>query len=91
MRVHRFRGGLRVRIGEFGTCRPVRSASPAETEAGYRVGSLEPESGRPVARYLLALAVTTLLTVAYGTRHEQAAVRGLRPDHCASHLNPVPL
>ena len=32
-----------------------------------------------VARHLLALAVATLLAVAYGTRHEEARLRGLRP------------
>ena len=32
-----------------------------------------------VARHLLVLAVATLLAVAYGTRHEQARARGLRP------------
>ena len=32
-----------------------------------------------MARHLLALAVATLLAVAYGTRCEQAAVRGRAP------------
>lgn len=32
-----------------------------------------------VARHLLVLAVATLLSAAYGTRHEQARARGLRP------------
>ena len=32
-----------------------------------------------VARHLLALAVATRLAVAYGTRHEEARVRVLRP------------
>ncbi len=32
-----------------------------------------------MARHLLVLVVATLLAVAYGTRHEQARTRGLRP------------
>ena len=42
-----------------------------------------------VARHLLALAVATLLAVAYGTRHEDARARGRPPGQLRCLSPPV--
>ena len=46
---------------------------------GWQWGRTRRRDPVRVARHLLALAVATLLAVAYGTRCEQATVRGRRP------------
>ena len=46
---------------------------------GWQWGRTRRRDPVRVARHLLVLAVATLLSVAYGTRHEQARARGLRP------------